>query len=69
MTTPRIDAMTTKRLAFVRLLYQQKVDQAELPEPLIFSSVLAFHDALSLRTTSPRCSASRAAAATWRCER
>ncbi|MGI5155841.1 hypothetical protein [Microbispora sp. CA-102843] len=37
-----------KRLAFIRLLHQQGVEQSHLPEPLIFSSILSFHDAVEL---------------------
>jgi hypothetical protein len=48
VSAPRVDPQTMKRLAFIRLLYQQGVDQSQLPEPLIFTSVLAFHDAAEL---------------------
>ncbi|SEG91738.1 hypothetical protein SAMN04489712_13036 [Thermomonospora echinospora] len=41
-----LDPLTMKRLAFIRLLYQQGVDQSRLPEPLNFTSVLSFHDAV-----------------------
>jgi hypothetical protein len=43
-----LDPLTMKRLAFIRLLYRQGVDQSRLPEPLTFTSVLAFHDAVEL---------------------
>jgi hypothetical protein len=46
MTSPTIDPQTMKRLAFIRLLYQQGVDQTRLPEPLTFTSALSFHDAV-----------------------
>jgi hypothetical protein len=42
------DPVTMSRLAFVRLLYLQGVTQAQLPEPLNFTSVLTFHDAVEL---------------------
>ena len=46
MTTPvPLDAQTMKRLAFIRLLHQQGIDQTRLPEPLTFTAVLSFHDA------------------------
>ncbi|MFI8802804.1 hypothetical protein [Micromonospora chalcea] len=41
-----IDAQTMKRLAFIRLLHQQGVEQSNLPEPLTFTAVLSFHDAV-----------------------
>lgn len=49
-----------KCLVFVRLLHQQGVEQASLPEPLSFSSVLTFHDAveLFLITAAEHCGAS-----------
>ncbi|MET8763089.1 hypothetical protein [Lentzea sp. NPDC004782] len=37
-----------KRLAFIRLLHQQGIDQSRLPEPLTFTSILSFHDAVEL---------------------
>lgn len=46
MTAPALDPRTMKRLAFIRLLHQQGVDQTRLPEPLNFTSVLSFHDAV-----------------------
>jgi hypothetical protein len=36
------------RLAFVRLLFQQGIDQSQLPEPLNATSVLSLHDASEL---------------------
>jgi hypothetical protein len=35
-------------LVFIRLLYMQGIEQSQLPEPLAFSSVLSFHDAVEL---------------------
>ena len=60
MTTPvPLDAQTMKRLAFIRLLHQQGIDQTRLPEPLTFTAVLSFHDAaehfLILAGGTPRC--------------
>jgi hypothetical protein len=43
-----IDPMTMKRLAFIRMLHQQGVEQSHLPQPLQFTSVLSFHDAAEL---------------------
>ena len=48
MTTPTIDPLTMSRLALIRLLYLQGVDQSRLPAPLVYSSVLTFHDAAEL---------------------
>jgi hypothetical protein len=39
---------TVTRLAFIRQLYQQGLEQAHLPEPLALTSVLTFHDAVEL---------------------
>jgi hypothetical protein len=36
------------RLAFIRLLYLQGIEQARHPEPLNFTSLLTFHDAVEL---------------------
>jgi hypothetical protein len=36
------------RLAFIRVLYQQGIEQAGRPEPLSFASLLTFHDAVEL---------------------
>lgn len=41
---PVPDALTMKRLGYVRLLYQQAVSRSFAPSPLNFSAVLAFHD-------------------------
>jgi hypothetical protein len=45
---PRLDLGTVNRLAFIRLLYLQGIEQARLPEPLSFTSLLTFHDAVEL---------------------
>ncbi|MFH8867195.1 hypothetical protein [Streptomyces griseus] len=37
---------TMQRLAFIRLLVQQGVDQSQLPDPLSAGSILTFHDAV-----------------------
>ncbi|PVC80382.1 hypothetical protein DBP19_36640 [Streptomyces sp. CS090A] len=37
---------TMQRLAFIRLLVQQGVDQSQLPAPLSAGSILTFHDAV-----------------------
>lgn len=37
-----------KNLAFIRLLHRQGMEQSLLPEPLSFTSVLTFHDAVEL---------------------
>ncbi|MEV4041398.1 hypothetical protein [Streptomyces sp. NPDC049744] len=49
-----------KCLVFVRFLHQQGAEQASLPEPLSFSSVLTFHDAIELFliTAAEHCGAS-----------
>lgn len=44
LSTP--DAAITKRLGYVRLLFDQAVSQSYAPPPLDFSSVLAFHDVM-----------------------
>ncbi|MCZ7373261.1 hypothetical protein [Micromonospora sp. WMMC250] len=46
MIPPTIDPQTMAPLAFIRLLHQQGVDQTHLPEPMTFTSVLSFHDAV-----------------------
>jgi hypothetical protein len=43
-----LDALTMNRLAFVRMEYQQGVEQARRPEPLSFASLLLFHDCVEL---------------------
>jgi hypothetical protein len=48
MTTPALNPLTTSRLALIRLLYIQAVDQTKLPVPLIYSAVLTFHDTVEL---------------------
>jgi hypothetical protein len=40
--------LTVTRLAFIRQLYQQGLEQSHLPEPLALTSVLTFHDAVEL---------------------
>jgi len=42
------DPTTMNHLAFIRLLYQQGIEQTRLPEPLSFASLLTFHDAVEL---------------------
>ncbi|MEV4672766.1 hypothetical protein AB0K34_14010 [Actinomadura sp. NPDC049382] len=37
-----------ERLAFIRMLHQQGNDQSRLPEPLNYTCVLTFHDAIEL---------------------
>ena len=37
-----------RQLAFIRLLYLQAMSQAQLPEPLMCTSLLTFHDAVEL---------------------
>ncbi|MEV5898423.1 hypothetical protein [Streptomyces sp. NPDC052127] len=37
-----------KNLAFIRLLHRQGIEQSILPEPLSFTSVLTFHDAVEM---------------------
>lgn len=46
--TASLSPMIMNRLAFIRLLYLQGMDQAELPEPLIYMSVLTLHDTVEL---------------------
>ncbi|MFE9099812.1 hypothetical protein [Actinomadura geliboluensis] len=50
MTTPPtpLSPAVMERLAFIRLLHQQGVDQSRQPEPLNFTCVLTFHDAIEL---------------------
>ncbi len=43
-----LDTSTMNRLAFIRMLYQQGVEQARRPEPLSFASLLSFHDCVEL---------------------
>lgn len=44
MTGPALDQIKMNRLAFVRLLYRQAVEQSQLPRPLSAASILTFHD-------------------------
>jgi hypothetical protein len=39
---------TMNHLGFIRLLYQQGIEQTQLPEPLSYASLLAFHDSVEL---------------------
>lgn len=49
MTTPApLTPQTIERLAFIRVLHQQGVEQSRLPEPLNFGCVLTFHDCIEL---------------------
>jgi hypothetical protein len=48
MTRPTLDPLTVKRLGLIRLLYLQGVDQTRRPEPLAFTCILSFHDAVEL---------------------
>lgn len=48
MANPSLSPQTMKRLAFIRLLYGQAVDQSGLPEPLNVTSILSMHDAVEL---------------------
>ncbi|MFF5261400.1 hypothetical protein ACFY4C_20855 [Actinomadura viridis] len=49
MTSPTpLTPQTMERLAFIRLLHQQGVEQSRLPEPISFACVLTFHDAIEL---------------------
>ncbi|WP_242910086.1 hypothetical protein [Actinomadura terrae] len=49
MTTPApLPPSTMERLGFIRMLHQQAVDQSRLPEPLNFTCVLAFYNAVEL---------------------
>ena len=43
-----LDPQTIRRLAIIRLLYDQGVEQAASPEPLSAMAVLSFHDAVEL---------------------
>ena len=45
MTTP-MTQLTTERLAFVRYLYDQGLEQAQQPEPFSATAVLSLHDAV-----------------------
>ncbi|GAA3844314.1 hypothetical protein GCM10022226_79270 [Sphaerisporangium flaviroseum] len=48
MATSALDPQTMRRLAFIRLLHQQGIEQSRSPQPLSFTSVLTFHDAIEL---------------------
>lgn len=43
-----LDSLTMKRLAFIRMLFSQGIEQSRLPEPLNAMSVLSLHDASEL---------------------
>jgi hypothetical protein len=43
-----LDRQAVKRLAFIRLLYTQGVEQAGRPQPLAATALLAFHDAVEM---------------------
>lgn len=43
-----ISSQETQRLAFIRLLVQQGVEQAAKPEPMAAAAILTFHDAVEL---------------------
>lgn len=47
----RIDPNTMSRLGFIRVLYQQAMDQSQLPEPLNAQAVLTMHDTVELFLT------------------
>jgi hypothetical protein len=44
MTGPVLDPLKMNRLAFIRLLYRQAVEQSQQPRPLSAASILMFHD-------------------------
>ena len=48
MTPPALDPLTMGRLALIRLLYLQGLEQSRLPQPVVYSSVLTFHDTVEL---------------------
>ena len=43
-----LDRQVVKRLAFIRLLYMQGIEQAGRPQPLAATALLAFHDAVEM---------------------
>ena len=47
MSTP-LSAPAMGRLALIRYLYIQGVDQSEQPEPMALLSILTFHDAVEM---------------------
>ncbi|MEU7338729.1 hypothetical protein [Streptomyces sp. NPDC007074] len=46
--TTALDPQTAKRLAFLRLVYEQGVQQSRLPEPLNATALLFLHDSVEL---------------------
>lgn len=48
ISTPSLTQDTVQRLAFIRLLVGQAVDQSHQPEPLAASCILTLHDAIEL---------------------
>ncbi|MFE2684490.1 hypothetical protein [Streptomyces mirabilis] len=46
--TTALQPTTVRRLGFIRLLYDQGVQQSRLPEPFNFPALLAFHDSVEL---------------------
>lgn len=44
MNRPALDAVKMDRLAFIRLLHRQAVEQSIQPRPLSAASILTFHD-------------------------
>jgi len=46
--TTTLDPQTAKRLAFIRLVYDQAVQQSRLPAPLNATALLTFHDSVEL---------------------
>ncbi|TXS44930.1 hypothetical protein [Streptomyces sp. OR43] len=48
MSTREIAPATMQRLAFIRLLAQQGMEQSRQPDPLAASCILTFHDAVEL---------------------
>ena len=48
MTSPTISPQTMSRLGFIRMLYQQGVNQSQAPEPLNAKCVLSLHDTTEL---------------------
>ncbi|MFE3202216.1 hypothetical protein [Embleya sp. NPDC059237] len=48
MNGPPLDSHSIQRLAFIRHLYEQGVEQASRPEALSATAILSFHDAVEL---------------------
>jgi hypothetical protein len=48
MTPSALNPLTMGRLALIRLLYLQGLEQSRLPQPVVYSSVLTFHDTVEL---------------------